>query len=133
MANRCRSKNKYFQTRLYKPDLPLRCQNCVNTDSLKCKHCFYCGLAEHLQTGCLKRLQDRKTKKEKLEEVASLGNEAANFVNSDSRCCLFCLKTGNEVERFYSCSKCKVAPTVRKTAKENILKDTQKYLKILRN
>ena len=100
-------KHKYFQTRLFKPDLPHRCQNRIKTYALKCKHCFYCGSEEHLQTGCLERLQDRKAKKKKLEEVASFGNEATSFVNSDSRCCLFCLKTRNEVEMFYCCRKCK--------------------------
>ena len=114
-------KNNHFQTRLSKPDILRRCQNCVKTDALKCKHCFYCSSAEHLQTGCLKRLQGRQTKN-KLKEVASLENEATNFINSDSRCCLFCLKTGNEAERFYSSSK---------TAKENILKVVQKYVNIL--
>ena len=78
----------------------------VKTCTLKYKRCFYCGSEEHLQTCCLKRLQDRKTKKQ-LEEVASLENEATSFINNDSGCCLFRLKTGNEVEMFYSCSKCK--------------------------
>lgn len=68
---------------------------------------FYCGLAEHLQADCLKRLQDRKMKKKKQqqqEEVVSIRNVATNFVNSDSCCCLFCLKTGNGIEGFYRCS-----------------------------
>ena len=56
-------KNKYFQTRLSKPDRPHICQNGVKTDALKCKHCFYCGSAEHFQTGCLKKLQNKKGKK----------------------------------------------------------------------
>ena len=56
-------KTKYFQTQLFKPDLPRRCQNIVKTCTLKYKRCFYCGSEEHLQTGCLKRLQDRKKKK----------------------------------------------------------------------
>ena len=55
-------KYKYFQTQLPKPDLHRRCRICIKTDALRCKHCFYCASAKHLQTGCLKRLQDRKTK-----------------------------------------------------------------------
>ena len=48
-------KDTFFQTQLSKLDLPGRCQNCIRTGALKCKHYFHCGLAEHLQTGCLKR------------------------------------------------------------------------------
>ena len=55
--------NKYIQTGLCKHNLPCGCKNCVQTGALKCKYCFYWGSAEHLQIGCLKRLQDRKTKK----------------------------------------------------------------------
>ena len=96
---------------------------------------FYCGLAEHLEADCLKRLQDRKMKKKKQEQVVSLRNVATNFVNSDSCCCLFCLKTGNEIAGFYRCAvSARVALIVRKTAKENILiKVTPKYVKILLN
>ena len=78
----------------------------------------------------------KKKQKKKQEEVVSLGNVATNFVNSDSCCCcFFCLKTGNEIERFYRYAvSAKVALTVRKTAKESILiKVIQKYVKILLN
>ena len=50
-------------------------------------------------------LQDRKNNKRKLEEVALLGNEKTNFVNSGCCCCPFCLRTIKEIERFYSCPK----------------------------
>ena len=74
-------------------------------------------------------------KKKKQEQVVSLRNVATNFVNSDSCCCLFCLKTGNEIAGFYRCAvSARVALIVRKTAKENILiKVTPKYVKILLN
>ena len=78
----------------------------------------------------------KKKEKKKQEEVVSLGNVATNFVNSDScYCCFFCLKTGNEIERFYRYPvSAKVALTVQKTVKENILiKVIQKYVKILLN
>ena len=74
--------------------------------------------------GCkIKKWTPPPPPKKKQEEIVSFGNVATNFVNSDSCCFVFfCLKTGNETERFYKCAvSAKVALTVWKTAKENIL------------
>lgn len=68
----------------------------------------------------------------KLEEVTSLRNEATNFVNINVFV-YFVQKLETKLKDFVAVVSAKVALTVRKTAKENILNAIQKYVKILLN
>lgn len=46
-----------------KQNLPRRCSECLKNKTPKCDHCYFCGSDEHFQTGCKKRLNSLKNKK----------------------------------------------------------------------